>query len=284
MNDLPLKFVTLASGLRMGYVEVGPRDGVPVILLHGFPEFHWSWRLQWPALAEAGFRVIVPDQRGYNQTDKTPPYDLDTLARDIAQLQDGLGIARSHIVGHDWGGVMAYAFAHRYAERVHKLVVMNAPHMNAYLDALRGGNWTQLRKSWYVYAFQLPKLPEWQFARNNFKMADRAFADVKHMTAEDIAKYKVAYRQPGALTAMISWYRALVKQLVRSGFRPAPETVVAPTLLIWGERDLALDKGINDTLARYVPNVRVQYLPDASHWVQMDASEQVNRLMLDFLV
>ena len=284
MDDLPIKFVTLASGLRMGYVEAGPRDGVPVILLHGFPEFHWSWRRQWPALAEAGFRVIVPDQRGYNQTDKTPPYQRKTLADDIAQLQDALGIVRSHIVGHDWGGVVAYAFAHRHPARVEKLVVMNAPHINAYFDSLRAGNWAQLRKSWYVYAFQIPKLPEWQFARDNFKLIDRTFAQVKHMTAEDIARYKAAYRQPGALTAMIDWYRTLVRDLVRARFQIGAETVTAPTLLIWGERDLALDKHINDTLARYVLDLQIETLAEASHWVQLDAAETVNARLFDFFL
>ncbi len=279
----PLQFVTLTSGLRMGYVEVGPRNGVPVILLHGFPEFHYSFRLQWPALAQAGFRVIVPDQRGYNQTDKTPPYDLDTLARDIAQLQNALGIPRSHIVGHDWGGAMTYTFAHRYPERVDRLVVMNAPHINAYLDSVRGGNWAQMRKSWYVYAFQVPRLPEWRFARHNFAVLDEAFAGVKYMSADDVAHYKTAHRHPGALSAMIGWYRALVRGLARQRFQPAAETVTAPTLVIWGERDLALDTHINDTLRTYVPHARIEILPEASHWVQLDAPEQVNALLLDFL-
>ena len=267
----------------MGYVEAGPSEGKSIILLHGFPEFHWSFRLQWPALAQAGFRVIVPDQRGYNQTDKTPPYDIDTLAGDIAQLQDALGLSRSHVVGHDWGGVVAYAFAHRYPERVDKLVVMNAPHTNAYFDSLRSGNWAQVRKSWYVYAFQLPWLPEWQFARHDFAVVDSAFRGMKHMSPADIAKYKAAYRQPGAPTAMIGWYRALVRRLARVRFQPAAETGAASTLVIWGENDIALDRHINDTLLNYVPQARIEYLPNASHWVQMDVPEQVNKLLVNFL-
>jgi len=284
MTDLtPLTFTRLASGLQMGYVEAGPKNGKPVLLLHGFPEFHWSYRFQWPALAQAGFRIIVPDQRGYNLTDKTPPYDLDTLARDIAELQAALGIGQSHIVGRDWGGVVAYAFAHRYPERVHKLVVMNAPHINAYLDAIRAGNLTQMRKSWYVYAFQVPVLPEAAFARHDFELIERAFSRLKHVTPDDIARYKDAHRQPGALTAMIGWYRALMQWMVRYSFQPPVEPVRAPTQVIWGKRDLALDFRINDTLARYVPDVRIASILGASHWVQMDAPERVNELLLSFL-
>ncbi len=278
-----LQFLTLASGLGMGYVDVGPRDGASVILLHGFPEFHHSWRLQWPALADAGYRVIVPDQRGYNQTDKTPPYDLNTLARDVAQLQDALGVTPSHIVGHDWGGVVAYGFAHRYPDRVDKLMWLNVPHPNAYLDSVLSGNWRQMLMSWYVYFFQLPKIPERAIARNQYAFFDRAFAKVKHMTAQDIAAYKQAASQPGALTAMIDWYRTQVRRMFAIRFRLPVEMVHAPTLVIWGERDLALTKPTNDTLTRYVPKARVVYLPEASHWVQMDAPEEVNRLMVEFL-
>lgn len=280
--DMPLRFAQL-PGLRMGYVETGPRDGEPVMLLHGFPEFHHSWRLQWPALAEAGYRVIAPDQRGYNLTDKSPPYDLATLTGDVANLQDALGAAPSHIVGHDWGAVVSYEFAHRFPERVKRLAILNVPHMNAYLDSMRAGNRRQWRKSWYVYFFQIPWLPERALADRNFAFIDRAFAGVRHMTPEDLARYKAACAQPGALRAMIGWYRALARLVARTGLRP-PRKVSAETLVIWGERDLALDKGTNETLNRYVPNARVEYLPEASHWVQMDEPARVNALLAGFLL
>ena len=278
-----LKFATLASGLRMGYVEAGPPDGIPVLLLHGFPEFHWSFRLQWPALAAAGYRVIAPDQRGYNLSGKAAPYDRDTLARDIAQLQDVLGIERSHIVGHDWGGVMTYSFAHRYPARVNKLVILNVPHINAYLDSIRAGNRDQLRKSWYIYYFQLPWLPEFAIRRKNYAFAERILAGMKNTSAVDVAKYKAAYAQPGALSAMIGWYRALFRWMLLKRFNPPAEPVAAPVRVIWGERDLALDKHTNDTLKRYAPNAHIIYLPEASHWVQLDAPDEVNRLILEFL-
>jgi pimeloyl-ACP methyl ester carboxylesterase len=281
MSD-ELKFVTLASGLRMGYAEFGPPAGEPVILLHGFPEFHYSWRLQWPALADAGFRVIAPDQRGYNLTDKTPPYDIDTLTQDIADLQNALGISRSHIVGHDWGGVVSYAFAARFPQRVSRLAILNVPHPDAYLDAIPRCV-KQVTKSWYVVAFQLPGLPERGFARDNFALADKTFANVKHMTPADIERYKAAYRQPGAVSAMIGWYRALAQRIAQNKGRANIGTIAAPTLVIWGENDVALEKCTNDTLPRYAPNAKIVYLPKASHWVQLDEPEIVNRLLLEFL-
>jgi pimeloyl-ACP methyl ester carboxylesterase len=133
-------------------------------------------------IGATGFRVITPDQRGYNRTGKTPPYDLDTFARDVAQLQDARGIQHSHIVVRDWSGVVAYALAHRYPERVHKLVVMKASRINAYFNSVWAENWRQGLKSWFVYAFQLPRLPEQLFARDNFAVTDRAFVEAKHMT------------------------------------------------------------------------------------------------------
>ncbi len=266
----------------MGYLEAGALNGEPVILLHGFPEFHYSWRLQWPALADAGFRVIAPDQRGYNLTGKAPPYDIDTLTQDIADLQDALGIARSHIVGHDWGGVVSYAFAARFPQRVNRLVILNVPHPDAYLDAVPKCV-KQVAKSWYVYAFQLPNFPEKNFERDNYALADKTFSSVKHMTAEDIEHYKEAYRQPGAMPAMIGWYRALAQRIAKNRGRANIGNIEAPVLVIWGEQDLALEKCTNDTLSRYAPNSRIVYLPKASHWVQLDEPAEVNRLMLEYL-
>jgi pimeloyl-ACP methyl ester carboxylesterase len=277
-----LQFVTLASGLKMGYVEFGPPAGEPVILLHGFPEFHYSWRLQWPALADAGFRVIAPDQRGYNRTDKSPPYDIDTLTQDVADLQDALGITCSHIVGHDWGGVVAYAFAARFPGRVNRLAILNVPHPDAYLDAVPR-SLKQVAKSWYVYAFQLPNLPVQGFERNNYAMIEQTFSTVKHMTADDIERYKESYRQPGAVPAMIGWYRALAQRIAKNKGRANIGNITAPALVIWGENDLALEKCTNNTLPRYVSNSRIVYLPNASHWVQLDEPETVNRLLLAFL-
>ncbi|MBI5091216.1 MAG: alpha/beta fold hydrolase [Candidatus Hydrogenedentes bacterium] len=274
------RFVQL-PGLRMHYAVAGPEAGRPIILLHGFPEFWYSWRFQIPALVQAGFRVYMPDQRGYNLTDKHGPYDVGTLTLDIAQFQDALGIARCPIAGHDWGAVVAWAFAARFPERVEKLVVMNGPHPNAYLDACRR-HFAQIRKSWYIYFFQLPWLPERMIRRNDFAVLNRVFRALR-MSPEDVQRYKAALSQLGALTAMIGWYRAMVRGLVRSRFAAPHARITAPTCVIWGERDVALDRACNETLPHYVDDLRIHYLPNANHWVQMHRPDEVNSLLLSFL-
>lgn len=278
-----LEFITLAGGLRMGFVEMGPESGEPIILLHGFPEFHWSYRFQWPALARAGFRVIVPDQRGYNRTDKTPPYDVDTLANDVIQLQYAFGFNNSHIVGHDWGAFVAWHLAAHWPERVNKLIIMNVPHENAMHDALRRPLLSQWLKSWYIGFFQLRGVAEAALHSNNFRALGSAFSTTKHVTPADLAKYKDAWAQPEAIKAMLGWYRALFRRTVRSLGRLPSQIVPVPTCVIWGEQDFALDKRCNDTLSRYVPDLQIYYLPQASHWVMMDEPEHVNNLMLAFL-
>jgi len=280
VTDYHSRFIDL-PGLRMHYVEAGPPDGVPVILLHGFPEFWYSWRLQIPVLATAGYRVIAPDQRGYNLSDKDGPYDLDTLTGDVAHLQDALGLAHSHVAGHDWGGAVAWAFAAAYPARVDKLTILNAPHLNAYEDAARRHP-RQLLKSWYVYAFQIPRLPEWGLRAGDYYLLRRSLALVPNMSAADIARYKEAWTQTGALEATIGWYRTLARRVVARRGRVPALRITNPTLVIWGEQDAFLEKGCNDTLPRYVTNLDVRYLP-ASHWVQLDRPDEVNQLMLAFL-
>jgi pimeloyl-ACP methyl ester carboxylesterase len=275
-----LRFVTLSSGLRLGVYETGPSTGAPVLLLHGFPEFHWSWRMQWPALAAAGYRVIVPDQRGYNLSDKRGPFDLDSLTRDIAELLDALGIQRCHLVGHDWGGVLSYAFAASYPDRVATLSILNAPHPDAYVQALKRSR-EQRKRGWYVFYFQIPWLPERNLARDGFAFADRLFARAGSTTSADIARYKAALAQPGALRAMIGWYRAIFWRALTRGLSAGVGPVRHRALVIWGEKDLALSQEVNAALSRYAPNARIVPLPDASHWVQLDAPDAVNALLLD---
>jgi pimeloyl-ACP methyl ester carboxylesterase len=273
------------NGITMEVQAMGPAEGRPVILLHGFPEFWYSWRHQMPALAEAGFRVYAPDQRGYNRTSKQGPYDGATLTQDIVALQDALGITHSDIVGHDWGAVVAWNFAAHHPERTRRLIILNGPHPEAYQDAMRKGL-RQLRKSWYIFLFQIPRLPEKLISANDFGIVRKVFGALpkRYMTEADIRHYIDAMSQPGALTAMINWYRAIPGQL-RKRTHPAPTAnMETPTCVIWGERDEALDKICNDTLARYVKHLELHYLPNSTHWVQLDDPEGVNRLMLDFLL
>jgi pimeloyl-ACP methyl ester carboxylesterase len=276
----------VGGGVRLHYVEAGPADGLPVVLLHGFPEFWYSWRRQLPALAAAGLRAIAPDMRGYNLSDKPRgrrAYDTDRLADDVAGLIGSLGVESAHVVGHDWGGVAAYATAMRHPEVVRRLVVLNVPHPARMIAALRTVR--QLRRSWYVFMFQIPALPERLLAHDDYAFAKRSLRAGAARGAfgnEDLELYAQAWSQPGALTGMLNYYRAI--PLRTPGQTLAAMTpIVAPTLVIWGERDRYIGSELAEPEPRWVPDVRVQRIPDATHWVQHEAPERVNELLVEFL-
>jgi epoxide hydrolase 4 len=274
----------IVNGVRLHYVEQG--EGPLVVLLHGFPEFWYSWRHQIPALAEAGFRVVAPDQRGYNTSEKprgVRSYRIEHLVDDVAALIQHAGAERATVVGHDWGGGVAWSVAMLRPEAVDKLIVMNAPHPRALAREFR--RFKQLAKSWYVFFFQLPWLPEAGIRFRNYRLIDRVLRNEPRrpgaFNEEDIAAYKVALAQPGALNAGINYYRAAVRRnpLDNSTLRQ----IDAPTLLIWGEEDPYLDVRLTEGLGQWVPNIRVERIANASHWVQIDAAERVNELMIDLL-
>ena len=275
----------VVNGVRLHFVEQG--EGPLVVLLHGFPEFWYSWRHQIPALAEAGFRVIAPDQRGYNTSEKPPgvrSYRIEHLVDDVAALIEHAGESRAVVVGHDWGGAVAWATATLRPEVVEKLVVLNAPHPRALQRELR--RLRQLARSWYVFFFQLPWLPEAAIRFGGYRVLDRGLRrETKRPAAfsdTDIAAYKEALAQPGALTAAINYYRAAVR---RNPFESARmlRQIDVPTLLIWGEQDPYLGLELTGGLEQWVPNIRVERIPESSHWVQVDAAERVNELLIGFL-
>ena len=273
----------ITNGIRMHYVAQG--EGPLIVLLHGFPEFWYSWRHQIPFLAEHGYTVVAPDLRGYNDTDKPRTgYDIPTLIRDIEGLIKGLGQKRAIIVGHDWGGVLAWAFAIRYPEMTDRLIIMNAPHPAAMMRELR--TLKQLRKSWYIFAFQIPWLPEYMLLRNHANEVGRmlrgAAAQKSSFPREVTAKFQQAMSKPGAMTAALNYYRQLFRHL------PSYPTggkyhVSAPTLLIWGEQDIALDIALTTGLEQWVDNIEVKRIPDSGHWVQQEQPDKVNAFMLEFL-
>jgi pimeloyl-ACP methyl ester carboxylesterase len=267
--------------LREGYAEVGDQtlhyveagDGPLVVLLHGFPEFWFGWRRQIAPLAAAGFRVVAPDTRGYNLSAKPEgfkEYGVDLLAADIRGLIGELGAESARLVGHDWGGSIAWT------------VAMNHPEV---VDRLSEGlkHPSQLRKSWYFFFFATPGLPEevvqlrdWHFFRHFLEDAKPPY------TPEEIERYEEAWSQPGAAAGMINYYRASVRQSQKEAaakLRP----ISAPTLVIWGERDSYLGSDLAEPERDDVPNLdRVERLPDASHWVHHDEAERVNQLLIDF--
>ena len=277
-------FVT-TNQIKLHVVSDGPPDGPLVVLLHGFPE-HWrSWQHQIPVLAEAGYHVVAPDQRGYNLSDKPPhvrDYGLDELTRDIAGLIDALGQKEALIVSHDWGGAVGYRFAMDYPQRTRKLVVMNSPHPVAMARELK--TFRQASKSWYIGFFQIPWLPEAIFrlgpdhwARVFFRGAavnKQAFSDA------DLREMAQASAQPGAMRSMINWYRAAIRYPPKN----PPSKIAAPTLIIWAEDDVALGKPLTLGMEPWFgPDYRIVYIPHCGHWVQNEAADQVNRLLLEFL-
>lgn len=277
--------VATVDGIRLHYVEAG--HGPLVVLLHGFPEFWYAWRHQIPVLAGGGCRVIALDQRGYNTSDKpaaVAAYRLDRLVDDVVGIIRAAGEDSAIIVGHDWGGAIAWSLAMAHPDAVRRLVVLNGPHPRRVFEEFRTA--AQLRRSWYVFFFQLPWVPEWLIRRGNFRALDlvltRDPARRGAFTAADIAAYRSAIAQPGALTAAINYYRALFRS---NPFRlyHALRPIDCPTLLIWGERDRYLGRDFTEHLEPWVADLRVARIPEASHWVQADAPERVNALMLEFL-
>ncbi|PYE54844.1 alpha/beta fold hydrolase [Deinococcus yavapaiensis] len=272
------------NGVRLHVAVAGPTSGPLVVLLHGFPEFWYAWRHQLPPLARAGYRVVAPDMRGYDLSDKpvgVEGYKLDLLASDVAELVRAQGRERAVVVGHDWGGVVAWQVAASFPNVVAKLVILNAPHPKAFRREL-ARNPRQRRKSRYVALFQLPFLPEFLIRRMLPNVAEffrGTSTRPEGFTDEDAQRYREALSRPGALTAMINYYRALVR------FRPvsAFPRIDVSTLLIWGEKDVALEPGNTEDLHKWVPNLRVVRLPMASHWVMSDEPVRVTNLLLDFL-
>jgi pimeloyl-ACP methyl ester carboxylesterase len=270
--------------VRLHYVEAG--EGPLVVLLHGFPEFWYSWRFQLPALASAGFHVVAPDMRGYNLSSRpqgVKAYDVEPLAGDIRDLIRERGAQSACLAGHDWGAAVAWVTAMNHPEVVKRLAILNVPHPRRFLHALR--NPRQLAKSWYMFFFQLPSVPEraarardWQFFRAGFEHDARPGA----FTSQDIDRYREAWEQPGAATATINYYRAALRQSPKRA-EARMRRVEAPTLVIWGERDRYLGLDLAEPDRADVPNLeRVVRLPEASHWVQHDEPERVNELLVEF--
>lgn len=272
--------------IRLHCVTQG--EGELVILLHGFLEFWYSWRHQIPALSRH-FKVVVPDLRGFNDSDKpSSGYDLDTLGSDIQGLIEGLGYSKAHIIGHDWGGSIAWHFAHHFPQYLNRLAILNAPHPQQFLPELTG-NLDQLRRSLYVLASQMPGLPEWllrqnlgDFVRSTFQgQAVRKGA----FTSLDAEIYQAALEKPGVLSAALNYYRHLFSpQAFMKHWGRSPHPVKAPTLVLWGEDDTLLSHRLIDRVRQLVDApFQVRLIPECGHWVQQETPQIVNRELLAFL-
>ncbi len=260
-----------------------------VVLLHGFPEFWWSWRHQIPALAEAGFRVAAPDLRGYNLSEQPPrveDYTMRSLTGDVDGLIRALGESRAHVVGHDWGAAIAWDFAARYPERLDRLAILNVPHPRRMTRALLRSP-RQIYRSWYIFFFQVPHLPELLVQQNDYASLRKSLAAGRLVrpTDAELEPYVTAARRAEGLRGGMNFYRAAFRSLL--GKESAGDTrravIDAEVLVIWGERDLFLGRELADPPKRLVPRARVVRIPEASHWVQVDSPARVNALLVPFL-
>ena len=285
------------NGVRLHVAQAGPADGRVVLLLHGFPEFWRGWARQAGALVEAGFRVVIPDQRGYNLSDKpegVENYRVGILVKDMIGLLDALGCERVLLAGHDWGAMVAWEIALRSPERVEKLVIANVPHP-AVMQRFLLTRFKQMLKSWYILFFQIPGLPEWLLSRGDYAAMRRmmvASAGAGTFSEADLAAYSAAWRQPGALKAMIHWYRAAFRGTVRGLRRgrrsragsgeTSARRVKAPTLILWGMKDVALSHEMAVSSIEYCQQGELVFFKDATHWVQHDEAEAVGERMVSF--
>jgi epoxide hydrolase 4 len=273
------------NGIHLHVMEAGPSDGPLVFLLHGFPEFWYGWRNQIAPLAECGFHVVAPDQRGYNLSDKpkgVASYDLDQLASDVVGLADYFGQHGFAVVGHDWGGSIGWWLAGRHTSRVRQLAVLNAPHPAVWLHAMRNDP-AQKHKSGYVRFFRIPYLPEVLIALNRSKTLAKGFRDTVRPGAfeeTDLAQYRKAWAQPRALTAMLDYYRAILKKAL---LPPADYPIICPTLVIWGKCDAYAISELGEASVRLCVNGRIEFLDRSTHWVQHDEPGRVTDLLVGFL-
>src|SRR5688572_31185299 len=258
--------------MKLHFVESG--SGPLVVLLHGFPEFWYSWRRQMPALASAGFRAVAPDLRGFNDSPKPrdiAEYRLTRVIDDVAELIEQLG-APCMLVGHDWGGLVAWYLAMSRPELVQKLVVLNIPHPVPFLRELRRTLSQKLRMSYQLF-FQPPLLPE-------LLMPFVLPRLLRGYTREEIAEYRRAWAKPGALRAMANYYRAIRRY--RGELMPLIRRIDVPTLLIWGEKEPVFVPATLRGTEEWVPNLRVARIAGAGHFVQADEPEIVNELLVEF--
>jgi pimeloyl-ACP methyl ester carboxylesterase len=287
---MPTQFIQ-TNNINLHVLTDGPENGTPVILLHGFPEFSYGWRKQIPALVESGYRVIVPDQRGYNLSDKpkgVSSYDVNILAQDIIGLFDHFGIQKARLVGHDWGAVVAWTVAINHPERLEKLTILNVPHPDVMTRFILE-NAEQRKKSWYVFFFQIPLLVEWVLRRNNYRNLARTLIGSGRKSTfklNEIEEYKKAWSQPGALTGMLNWYRNVFSRSLKYVFQRKnipSRRVKVPTLILWGKNDVALSHEMVQPSLELCDNASAVFFDNATHWVQQDEASEVNKTLIEFL-
>jgi epoxide hydrolase 4 len=275
-----------ANGLTFEVDECGTGSKF-ALLLHGFPESKFSWRHQIPLLVKLGYRVWAPNLRGYGKTSRPQgvmAYHIDRLVDDVAGLVHAAEAKETLLVSHDWGSIISWHVAMRKAIPLERLVIMNVPHPACFVRQLK--TWDQLKRSWYMFLFQVPFLPEWRLLANDAEVVARSFlsmaVDRSRFPKEVLDEYRRSAQEPGAATAMVNYYRALSRTKVSVSL-PKPGTVDTPTLMIWGASDQALSNATTEGTEKYVRDLTLRLLPNVSHWVQQEAPEKVNAILETWL-
>lgn len=282
-SEYPIRLEMIeAGGMTFEVAVCGEGDRL-ALCLHGFPSHALSWRDLLPLLARLGYRAWAPNQRGYGRSSRpegVSAYNIDKLTGDVAALIDASGAKETILIGHDWGAAVAWTFASRKVRPLKALIIMNVPHPKCYLDRLFRSK--QIFKSWYMFFFQIPWLPDWLLSRRHAerigRMLDRS-SNRDTFPPDLVQIFRDNAAQPGAATAMLNWYRAALRNPVREEF----PVIDVPTLMVWGEADVALDKSTTYDTHRYVSNLTLKYLPGVSHWVYQDATDRVNAMVEEFL-
>jgi len=277
--------------VKLHYVEKGDHNKPLMIFVHGFPEFWFSWRHQIREFSR-DYWVVAIDQRGYGDSDKPrgkAHYKIEKMVGDLKELIPALGRTTCHLVAHDWGGVVAFSFAQHHPDMLESLTIMNAPHDGAWTKLLTS-DIRQILKSWYIFFFQLPYLPELMLSGNDFSFFEKVFrageAGKKAFTDEDIDAFKYTFGKPGALTPPINYYRSMdiATRMLNALTHDSQPKIPVSTLIVWGVKDMALSKSLAQNSADFMEKCEIKYIEEASHWVQQDAPQEVNKHMREFLI
>jgi epoxide hydrolase 4 len=274
------------NGIDLHIMEMGEKGHRIILFLHGFPEFWYGWQKQMEYFALKGFHVIVPDQRGYNLSSKPKgvlSYRITTLAEDIIQLIRATSTEKVYMVGHDWGGAVAWAVAYLHPGLLHKVIILNMPHPRVFRQTVRK-DLRQMLKSWYIGFFQLSKIPEKVLAMYQYRMMQNSLLRTSlpgTFSLADLQQYRQAWQQPEALHSMINWYRAAMRY--KNPFSLGFQQVEIPLLLIWGNKDKFLQPEMAQKSLRYCQNGRLHMMAEATHWLHHEKSKEINELIYQFM-
>ena len=282
--DLRERYIE-TNGVKLHVMESGPADGPMILFLHGFPEFWYAWRKQIGYFAERGYLVVVPDQRGYNLSEKPKgiaPYKIDELAKDVIGLIDFYKRDKIFLVGHDWGAAVSWWVSIKYPERISRLVIMNVPHTLVFRKHLFGTQ-KQMEKSWYIFYFQIPGAVEVFASANDYQWPiDLIVGSARPgvFQPEELEKYREAFKQPGAFSSMVNWYRAALQA---PSEQPADFRVKMPVLVLWGLQDIAQVPQSPDESMPYCDNGRLVKFDECSHWIQHEEAAVISPMIDEFL-